>query len=228
MFLIFIFVSFLLFNQSLWAISENPEKGVFSGRVSSVNFKANFVRVKMDFSNMKYLNKKDKVEFWSENNPEAPCEGRVLGKSNDYLLLKVSEFKLCRQKVALFPGFYLKFFSQDLVNNLKMGKELIKILLKKRLAVAGRLHHQKKELHSHIEEMEAVNSRYKVLRDKLEKEWRDKLAALEEDKLVTLKNYKDLEFRLLDIENKLEKYRIEDFNLKLDRWALDSRLYYRK
>ena len=151
-----------------------------------------------------------------------------MGKSNDYILLKVPELKYCERFALFAPGAYLKFLSRDLVNNLKMGKELVKILLKKRLALRGRLSKEQRELDKHMEKVDALNTRYKVLRDKLEAEWRDELAAIEEDKGKTLKSYRDLELRVLDVENKLEKYRIEDSNFRLDRWALDPRLYYEK
>ena len=31
-----------------------------------------------------------------------------------------------------------------------------------------------------------------------------------------------------DVEFKMERYKVEDENLKLDRWSLDTRLFYRK
>ena len=202
--------------------------GLFSGRISRLNDEAGLLRIKIDFSNMKYLNKKDQVEFWDERGPEVKCRAYIVGKSNDYLLLKVPEFDYCRKFIFIAEGAYIKFFSQDLVNNIEMGRELVSILLKKRLALNGRLLNNKKELDRHIEKVNAVNMRYKVLRDKLEAEWREELANLEEDRLTAFRNYKDLEGRILDIDNKLEVYRVEDKNLKEDRWSLDPRLYFSK
>ncbi len=219
----------LLILISLPAMSSIQEKmGVFSGRVSKVNPSAGLVRISIDFTNMKYLNKKDKVEFWDERGSSVKCKGFVIGKSNDHLLLRVPEFRYCLRNIAVMDGAYLMFYSQDLVNNLKMGREVISILLKKRLALNGRLKRKEKDLESYIEKVNAVNMRYKVLRDKLEAEWRDEVAALEEDKIITLRNFKDLERRVLEVDNKLEKYKIEDRNLKLDQWALDPRLYFEK
>ncbi|MCR9204064.1 MAG: hypothetical protein NXH75_05780 [Halobacteriovoraceae bacterium] len=177
---------------------------------------------------MKYLNKRDKLEFWDERGPQLKCKAYVIGKSNEYLLLKVPEFDYCKRFIYIAEGGYVQAFSQDLVNNLKMGKELVKILLKKRLALNSRLLRNQKDLDNHIEKVNAANLRYKVLRDKLEAEWREELGNLEEDRLTAYRNYKDLEGRILDIDNKLEKYRIEDRNLKDDRWSLDPRLYFPK
>jgi predicted nuclease with TOPRIM domain len=109
-----------------------------------------------------------------------------------------------------------------------MGKSLIDILLKKRLALSGKLRREQKDLDSFIEKVNGVNARYQILREKLEAEWRDQVASLEEDKTTSLRNYKDLERRVDELDTKLQRYRIEDKNLKLDRWALDPRLYYKK
>jgi hypothetical protein len=67
-----------------------------------------------------------------------------------------------------------------------------------------------------------------ILRQKLEIEWQKELALLEEDKARTYAEFKNSEARLNEIETKLEAYRIEDHNLKLDRWSLDPALYIRK
>lgn len=202
--------------------------GYFSGRVSKINLEAALVRIKVDFNNSKYLNKKDKVEFWTVINPNVRCKSYITGKSPDYLLLKIPDFKFCRSFISLAPGKYLRFYSEDLRNNIVMGKELYKILLKKQLALQGKLGRRRIELDSHIERVAAVNKRFEVLKEKLNAEWRSEIARLEEDKSISLRSYKDLELRLGEVRYKLEQYRIDDDNLKQDRWSLDPRLFFKK
>ena len=224
-------LGYLFFMGTISAFAQSvprSEQGIFSGRVSKINNRAELIRIKVDFVNSKYLNKGDQVEIWSEQNTKTHCKASIVGKSNDYILLKILNLNFCRRFFLIAPGSYLKLFGQDLVNNLKTGRELVKILLKKRLALKGKLSRSQRELNKHIEKIDGANKRYETLRAQLEREWRDELAALEEDKLTILRDYKQLELDVVDIENKLEKYRIEDTNLKLDRWALDSRLYYKK
>ncbi len=228
---LFSLVVFLFLADARSAVltqGQTKRLGLFSGRISRINEEAGLIRLKIDFVNMKYLNKRDQLEFWDERGPDLKCKGYVIGKSNNYLLLKVPEFAYCKRFIYTAEGGYMMLFSQDLVNNLKMGKELLKILLKKRLALNSRLLKNQKNLDNHIEKVNSINLRYKVLRDKLEAEWREELGSLEEDRLTSYRNYKDLEGRILDIDNKLEKYRIDDKNLKDDRWALDPRLYFPK
>ena len=223
----FLVLVLTIFSSLSFAAVED-DVAVFSGRVSRINFKADLMRIKIDFGNVKYLNSKDKVEFYDERDSNKRCKAYVVGKSNEYLLFKVPSINFCKTKVFLSVGAYLKFFSVDLLNNIKMGKGLIDILLKKRLALSGKLRREQKELDSFIEKVNGVNARYQILRDKLEAEWRDNIGTLEEDKVTSLRNYKDLERRIEDLYMKLERYRIEDKNLKLDRWALDPRLYFKK
>jgi hypothetical protein len=201
---------------------------VFSGRISKVNEKASLLRIRTEFHNLKYLNRKDMVEFWTESNPVVRCKSYVVGRTNNYLLIKVPNFELCSRTISMSSGNYLKFESTDMRKNLKVAQSLVETLLKKRLAMDGRLLKVKKELDSHIEKVTAINKRYEVLREKLEREWRDELALLEEDRLVSERNYLEYKNRINEIDFKLEKYRIYDDNLKTDRWALDPRLFYKK
>ena len=46
---------------------ELSEEGFFSGRLSRINQEIRTARVKVDFDNIKYINAKDKLEFWDEN-----------------------------------------------------------------------------------------------------------------------------------------------------------------
>lgn len=224
-------VYLLLMIPFLMSATLNPsdkELGLFSGRISKVNVQGALLRVKIDFINMKYINKRDKVEFWDQRTDRFRCKGVVVGKSNEYLLMKVPDIELCSQRIGMANGTYLYLWSQDLVNNLKMGQELVDILLKKRLALQGKMGFYKQELDINIEKVNAVNLKYKTLRDKLELEWRNELQFLDEDNANSLKNYKQLELQLSEVDKKLETYRIGNENLTLDRWALDPRLYYKK
>jgi hypothetical protein len=204
------------------------EDGYFSGRISKINRDIKTVRVKVDFDNIKYLNPKDKVEFFDEKNPSIKCKSYIVGRTSDYLLLKISDYKFCEMNLYFTAGSYFKLYSEDLVNNIKMGKEVVSILLKKRLAVIGQMDSRDKELKGHIEKVNTVNARYQTLREKLEQEWQKELHALDEDRVFALRSYKDLERRRDEIEQKLEQYKLKDENLTLDRWSLDSNLYFKK
>ncbi len=222
--LILIYFSPLLLMDTL-AI---PSDGLFSGRISTLNASAGLIKVKVDFSNIRYLNKKDQVTFWDQSVELEKCKGLILGKTNEYILIKIPNFQLCEKLAYIKQGAYLKFFSQDLINNLKMGRELIAILKKKRLALLNKVRKNKKEVDSYIEKVDALNGRYDALSLKLRREWKKELSQLEEDRVNALRIYKSSLSNLEDVEFKMERYKVEDENLKVDRWSLDTRLFYKK
>lgn len=200
----------------------------FSGRISRLNASARLARIRTDFANIKFLNRRDRVDFWNETYPNQRCMAYVEGRSNDYLLLRIPQYENCIRRVHFTTGTYLKFESDDLRRTVTLARELVEILLKKRLAMRAKKERHQRELDSHPEKVETVNKRYEILRQKLEIEWQKELAALEEDKAVSFTEFKNSEARLNEIDTKLESYRIEDHNLKIDRWSLDPALYIKK
>jgi hypothetical protein len=218
----------LLFSFSSMVFAVEDRESTFGGRVSSLNQVAGLMRIKVDFKNMKFLNKRDKVEFWNESNAQNRCNSYIVAKSSDYLLLKVPNFDICIGRVHLTTGSYLYFESLDLAKNLQIAGELVDILLKKQVALSARLKNNERDLKTYPDKVEAINDRYKVLRAKLELEWRKELSDLETDKNLTLKVFQDTQSRLDDVNHKLEQYRVHDSNLETDRWALDKKLYYKK
>lgn len=200
----------------------------FTGRISRLNSEAKLARIRTDFENIKFLNRKDRIEFWNETYPDQRCVASVEGRTNDYLLIRVPQYENCVRKVHFTTGTYLHFESADLQETVKIAKELVEILQKKRLAMQVKKDRHQKELSGHVEKVDAVNKRFEILRQKLEIEWQKELSSLEEDKARSFTEYKNAEARLNEIDTKLEAYRVEDHNLKLDRWSLDPALYYRK
>lgn len=219
----------LVFGSSKPVMAEIDDgRGYFSGRISRFNREISTLKIKVDFANLKYLNTRDRLEFWDERNTSQKCRGYVLGRSADFVLVKAPDLKTCEKFLLITAGAYLKFYSKDLENNLELGKDVVGLLLKKRMAVEGQMTLRQKEIDSHLERVGAVNARYDLLRKKLEQEWQKELNALEEDRVQSVRLAKDLEQRRDEIDKKLELYKVQDENMTLDRWSLDSRLYYKK
>ena len=219
---------FLFFLPFCLCAEEMKKDGIFSGRVVTTHAEAGIIRVQVDFPNFKYLNKKDTVEFWKAFDTERRCKARVVGKSNEYMLLKVYKYEFCAKTLFIERGSYVRFYSENLVSNIKTGRELIEVLLKKRLGIKGQMEEAKKGLDNYMAKVDGINKRYEILRVKLEQEWKKEISYLDEDKNTTFSRYKELETRLDEVEHKLEKYQVSDENLYLDRWSLDPKLYYRK
>jgi hypothetical protein len=222
-----IFGSSIAFSQSD-APGINRHESHFSGRISRLNKNARLVRIRTDFGNIKFLNRRDQIEFWSESYPDQRCSALVEGRTNDYFLLRIPQYDTCIRRVHFTTGSYLHFYSKDLEETVGMARDLVEILLKKRLAMKSKKERYQKDLIAHVEKVDAVNKRYEILRQKLEIEWQKELAALEEDRAKNFTEFKNSEARMNEIDSKLEAYRVEDHHLKLDRWSLDPALYIRK
>ena len=201
---------------------------IFSGRISKINRDAKLIRIKIEFENAKYLTKNSRIDFWNESYPDRKCRVYLKGRTSEYLLARLSDYESCIRRVPFAVGSYLKMSSPDFDRNLEVGKELVKILHKKRTALNARKSRYEKDISVYIEKIDATNKRYEVLRQKLDLEWQKELSALEEDKLQSFQNLKDTTSSLNDIDYKLQQYRIRDQNLVEDRWSLVPKLYYKK
>lgn len=221
----------IFFHTSVWAKNldnQRTNSGYFAGRISRISENAGLLRVKVEFENFKYLNVKDRVEFYSEMDPNKKCLSFVESRSSEYMLLKIPEYGECVKKVFLTVGSYVHLYSPDLENSIRVGQELVKILLKKRLALAARMKRLQKELDIHPDKVEAINKRYEILKQKMELEWFKELSALEEDKTKTFKDFKQTEARKDEVDHKLQVYKVKDSNFTKDRWSLDPELYVEK
>ena len=200
----------------------------FGGRVDKVDVKNSLIRFKFGFENRKYITKNDRVEFFNKENSPVYCGGTVIAKTEDIFLVRVSDMSRCMAMANITPGAYLRFYSRDMETNLKLGRELVQILLKKKVAVAGMLIRAQKELDVNMEKVNAINSRYDVLRKKLELEWQEQLGVLEEDRLASLEKHRKMQRKLDEVNLKLEQYKIDEDNFFLHTWSLNPKLYYKK
>ena len=217
---------FVYGQTSETSLDENEY--TFSGRISRLNTTAKLARLKTDFINVKFLNRRDRLDFWNESYPNQRCRAWVEGRSNEYLLIIIPDYDKCIKRIHLTTGSLLRLTSEDLKSTIAVAKELVQVLLKKRMAMQAKMQRHQKEIDTYTEKVAAVNSRYQVLKEKLENEWNQELLSLDDDKAKSFTEFKVSEARLYEIETKLEAYRIEDHNLKVDRWSLDPALYIRK
>jgi len=215
-----------------WAEAAHLDSaGYFKGRITKINANASLIRIKLDFHNMRFINKRDKIEFWPETveaKKMANCYGTVLGRTDNYLLVKLASWYECNRSVNLALGNYLSMYSPDLANNLLVAKDLMEVLAKKRLATEGRLKRLEQEKVVHLDKVQVINDRYTILKAKLEAQWQEEIEKLNAD-------HKDAEVELQNVRNelhaidaKMEQYRVDDDNYKVDRWAIDPKLYFRK
>ncbi len=223
--MVIVFITLLLSTNL--ALSEDFNKSTFTGYVSRLNENAKLIRVRVNFKNLKFINKGNQIDLYSDALPNKRCYTKLLAKTNRYLLLKIPNYLHCVKNIPFTVGSFLHFSSHDLKKNIEVAEELIKLLIRKKKGIKYLLINDQKKLSSYIEKVEVINKRYKLLEDKLLLEWQDAISRIENDKYQNVAKFKTLENRMHDIDFKLEKYRIYDQNIAKDRWALDSNIYYK-
>ena len=97
-----------------------------------------------------------------------------------------------------------------------VARELVDILLKKRLALDARKEKLQRDLDIYTNKQEAINKRFEILRQKLELEWFKELSALDADKAKTFTDFKNTEARLDEIDHKLQIYKVKEDNFRKD------------
>jgi hypothetical protein len=155
-------VVFFILIASVWAqvtaeSSQDEMSHVFSGRISRINQHGRLVRLRTDAGNVKFLNRRDRIEFWNETFPEQRCSATIEDRSNDYLLLRVPDFEVCIRRVRFTTGTYLHLESADLKRSLGMARDLFEILQKKRLAMQAKKIRHQRDLDAHLEKVEITN-----------------------------------------------------------------------
>lgn len=218
--------SFFVFNQFSysWA-DEIIYSGSFPGRISKLNPSLSLMRVRMNFSNAKFLRENDSVEFWNEGHPQKKCFGAIAGKSAEYFLIKVTDWNNCVQKVGFSVGAYILFQSSDLEKTLAIARDMVKILLQKRLVLENMLSNKKVKLDDQISQVEAINSNYQAMIERIKNEWNNALKNLQDSKSDSERQVNSYQAQLDDLDFQLEKYRVENENFKKDRWSLDENKY---
>lgn len=223
-------VFILLFSFICFGIEapKDEDSTVFSARVASSEPEAGLIRFRLNFENAKFLTDKDYMSLWRGDYRSRSCMAKMVSRSPDYLLVKVFDYKDCQEALGFNEGSVLNIQSNDLGKNIETAKTLIDVLLKKKLALEGKLSRGKLLIEQQNQRLNALNQRYNVLKDKLEQQRLQEAEGLVAGFQTERDDYQESLLRLQEVQHKLEVYKVKDHNLSQDRWALDPHLYYRR
>ena len=209
-------------------LASTDADGTFTGQVDHINEKSQLLRIHTVSLNAKYLGPGDVIAL-GDHGGMTECRGDVLARSKEHVLLKLPRFHYCSRTLPIKArGVWLKFYGQSLSEKVAKGRKLVEILLKKRLALMGRLGEREKDLKRQGEKIDIANRQYSILREQVELAWRDALGELEGERTKMINQRTEAQKSLADIDKQLEKYRVDDKVWELDRWSLDERFYFKK
>ena len=121
------FLSMIVFSLFSSAVSGKRDLSMFSGRILSSDFQTGFVKIRHNFSNGRFLNKGTRISVWGPDtayNPKNSCSAIIVGKSPDYLLLRIKPILACPRIVNFCGGQAISWWSESLVENINTAKEL--------------------------------------------------------------------------------------------------------
>lgn len=212
----------LVFIASVLQAQESITPGTFSGRISKLNPIKSLMRVRLEFANSKFLRTNDGIEFWNEGMPMVRCQAAIVGKSGEYFLMRVYEWKHCINKVGFSVGSHVYFESKDLEKTLVTAREMVKVLLQKRMVLQGQSTNKDNDLNDQSSQLENINARYEAMIERIKSEWNEAIKGLSSAKSTNQLELNSLRAQLDEIDFQLERYRVEDANFKKDRWAIDT------
>lgn len=212
---------FIICNLNAAISQEAITPGTFPGRISRLNPQSSLMRVRLDFSNAKFLRTNDGLEFWNEGMPKVRCQGSIVGKSGEYFLVKVLEWKLCITKVGFSVGSFVLFESKDLEKTLGTAREMVNILIQKRMILQSLTSTKENDVNDQSSQLENINTKYEAMIERIKNEWNEAIKGLTSEKFANQLELNSLKAQLDEIDFQLERYRIEDANFIKDRWAID-------
>lgn len=221
----------ILISTLLLPNAFSGELSHFSGRILASDFESGFVKVKIDFSNGRFLKKGNKVQVWQPDvayDEYRKCDGFIIGKTDKYILIRLKKILRCKTIVNFTGGQAISMKSDQLEENIQTAVELNKILAQKRLALSSKAKTLKDLIDGHPEKINAINKKYDTLIKKLNYEWKLALEKAAEENIYNTQEYRNYATRLDEVDFKTEQYHVEEDNFYTDRWSLDPSLYYKK
>lgn len=205
------FISLFLFSGLTWGkVTE------FSGKIVKNHQDKGMVRISSWSENLKFFRSGHRLHFWRRGMKSSDCQAVVLKHFRRELLVAVDEYARCSKALLLSEGTSLIFMSDDLSQTLYESKDLIHLLLKKRSAQIYRQGEINQKLKTHPQKVLAVNERFRILKEKLEKEWQEELYALEQDRVQQVEQRENINLKIGQIERELEENRYIDPSLEQD------------
>jgi len=206
----------------LFFFHEVFSQTILKARVSRINPTKQLVRLRFESLNSKFLQTNDDLEVWNELTSSLKCQAAVIGKSSEYYLMRIYQWEKCFSRSGFTVGSLLFLSSKNLEKTLVNAREMRRILLLKRALTSSKIDQVKNGNENNLSNIEYINNKYETMIQKIKEDWNNSLKsaneiASNEEKL--LNSYRN---SINEIDFELERYKIEDENTKLDRWALDQ------
>lgn len=197
----------------------------FTGRVTDRDDTNAIVKISSENKNIKFFRSGDPVRFRLAAQNTRFCRGYVRSVEKEYFVLYVQDITLCWGKNDYFRrGSLLVFNSDTLASRVRDASTYRIVLLRRR-----------SDFYKQLNDVNHFVWSYEQEKIKLAAEYDEKITALRQakqkamDMMATKKRdsinlQRELAYRLDQLDEDLEFYRVDKDDPKIDRWHLDHDL----
>ena len=198
----------------------------FKGRVSDRDEASSVFKVQSDSENVKFFKGGDQVRFKVEQNPNKDfCQGDIRTVEPGFFTMYVKNLYPCWNEGEYFRrGMILNFKSSRLAERVQDASEYRLILLKRREDYFKQLNKMNVFIWSFKQQKVQLAAQYDKKIEELKKKKRRALEGLLSKKNDVASTQRELIYRLDNLDEKLEFYRIENHSQKKNRWSKDHDL----
>jgi hypothetical protein len=198
---------------------------VFTGRVTDRDDTNSIVKVTSENKNIKFFRSGDPVRFRLAAQNTRLCRGYVRSIEKNYFVLYVQDITLCWGKNDYFRRGSLLVFNSDTLSSRVRDASTYRIVLLRR----------RSDFYKQLNDVNHFVWSYEQEKIKLAAEYDEKITALRQakqkamDMMSTKKRdsinlQRELAYRLDQLDEDLEFYRVDKDDPKIDRWHLDHDL----
>jgi len=197
----------------------------FTGRVTDRDDTASIVKISSENRNIKFFRSGDMVRFRLASKNTKKCRGYVRSVEEEYFVLYVQDITLCWGSGRYFRRGAMLVFSADmLASRVRDASTFRIVLLKRRSDFYKQLNDVNHFVWSYDQEKVILASEFDEKITALRAAKQKAMDMLQVKKKDSFNLQRELVYRLDQLEEDLEFYRIDKDDPKIDRWHLDHDL----
>ena len=203
----------------------NYDYSRFTGRVTDRDDGKNLVKISSENGNIKFFRSGDLVKFRQAASRTKQCRGFVRSVEGKYFVMHIEDITVCwGRKEYLRRGAMMVFEAHSLSSRVRDASSYRILLLRRRRDFYKQLNDVNHFVWSYDQERIKLAAEYDEKITKIRQAKQRALDMLGVKKLDSINLQKELKYRLDQLDQSLDHYRVDKDDPKIDRWHLDHNL----
>lgn len=197
---------------------------LFSGRATDRDDSASVIKIQSENKNTRFFKAGDQVSFQVHRSGTPWCQGFVRKVDGDYFIVYIKDINSCWNEKFFRRGTRLNFKAEVLIKRVKEASSARVLLLKKKESYFQQLNEINHFIWNYDQKKIQVAADYDKKILDIQKQKSKALDELLEKKKDQINIQRELIFRLSNIDEDLNFYRVRNDETNLDRWQKDHDL----